>query len=458
VITPTLPTRDFILALDPHSAEDLLPYPLSGAVTLAAALAQLDPPINIRFVLPGYLATRVQLDVAQHLLVERRSAPLSILADETTVPALQLSRDLRRPIRERIERGAEGDCRAHRLLGLAHHLKADGIVTTVPSLVEARYVLRHHHKCRIVLPTELPDFVEVCARGHGVSCSATLAPTWLAPDILYQYAHWKARRLFEWFNTVAAGISDETLHELLRSALLNRYPFILQARDMVRFFELQKDHHFRAGQQPQVFRAPLNYHLTAFYIHVWGMLDSLAGIANRRLGLGVNPRLCGITNDTFLKALGQKRPGLLRFIKRQRAKWISVIGDVRHPVAHSALRLQRDFVKATEESKKPDEEIRAILRQEQQELYEVLPAHVMRATEPMLIQNWRMAKMKVLSDDAIYVEQPDGGGYVRHPVTSIDFDLEMLNAFIDAFLVGCFAQPQPAGPVGIGGPLPVSGS
>lgn len=440
MIAPTLPTRDFILALDPHSADDLLPYPLSGAVMLAAALTQLDPPINIRFVLPGYLATSVHLDVAEHLLVEIRGAPLSILADETTVPALQLSRDLRRSIRERIERGAEGDCRALRLLNLAHHLKADGIVTTIPSLVEARYLLLHHHKCRIVLPTELPDFVEVCARGHGVSCSATVAPTWLAPDILYQYAHWKARPLFEWFNAVAARISDATLKELLRSALLNRYAFILQARDMVRFFELQTDHHFRAGRQPRVFRAPLNYHLTAFYVHVWGMLDSLAGIANQQLGLGVHPRLCGITNDIFLKALRQQRPGLLRFVKRFSAQWISVIGDVRHPVAHSALRLQRDLLRETDESKKADDEILAILRQEHREFYEVVPAHVMRGMEPILIRNWRMSKMKVLSDDAIYVEQPDGGGYLRHPVTSIDFDLEMLNAFIDAFLIACFGR------------------
>jgi hypothetical protein len=441
---PTLPTRDFILVLDPHSAEDLLHRPMSGAVTLSAALEQLDPPINVRLVLPGYLATRSQLEIADRLRVGRGGAPLGIFADETAVPTLTLSRDLRRPIRERIQRGAEGDCRALRLLSLAHFLKADGIVTTIPSLLQPRYGLLHHHKCRLVPPTELADFVEICARGHGVSCSATLAPTWPPPDVLYQYAHWKARRLFAWFGNVSPGISDKTLNEHLRSALLNRYPFILQARDLVRFFELQKDHHFRRGRQPQVFRAPLNYHLTAFYVHVWGMLDALTGIANRRLGLGVNPRLCGITSDELLEALGKKRPGLLRFIKRLRARWISVIGDIRHPVAHSALRLQQDFVQATEESKKPDDEILAILRQEDPEIYEILPAHVVKALEPMLIQNWRLARMKVVSDDAIYVEQPDGSGYFRQPVTSIDFDLEMLNAFVDAFLVGCFARS--AGP------------
>ena len=54
--------------------------------------------------------------------------------------------------------------------------------------------------------------------------------------------------------------------------------------------------------------------------------------------------------------------------------------------------------------------------------------------------------MKVISDDTIYVEQADGG-YFRPPVASLDYDLERLNAFVDAFLIACFAKPDPAGTV-----------
>jgi hypothetical protein len=35
--------------------------------------------------------------------------------------------------------------------------------------------------------------------------------------------------------------------------------------------------------------------------------------------------------------------------------------------------------------------------------------------------------MRVVSDDAIYVEDPAGEGYFRPPVLSIDADLDMLN-------------------------------
>ena len=59
-----------------------------------------------------------------------------------------------------------------------------------------------------------------------------------------------------------------------------------------------------------------------------------------------------------------------------------------------------------------------------------------------------MSRMKKITDDAIYVEKAEGG-YIRSPVASLDFDLEMLNAFIDAFLVACFSQPPAAS-----GPLP----
>lgn len=435
----TLPTRDFLLVVDPASLEDLLKYPLKMALGLVEDLADLDPSVNVRLIFPLYLATDGERDVAK-----TGRAPLEFFPEEIDVPKLTLARDLGRRVRERIERGAEGDCRGLRLLALAEHIKADGVVTSIPSLMDSRYALLRHHKFRIVPPPEVPDFVEVCARGHSIFCSAISAPRWLPPDVLYQVAHWKNRRFAQWFGKASPALSDEIIREHLRSALLNRYPMILYARDMVRFFELQKDYHFRRAGQPPVFRAPLNYHLTAFYVHAWGMLDSLSGIANRHLGLGVPTHKCGVVSGDFLKALSRKRPGLVAFIKRYTAEWISIIGDVRHPVAHSALRLQRDLAAATDESKKSDAEIAAILRKEDPETYRVLPPDLIRAVAPVLIDNWRLSKMKVITDDAIYVERADGSGYFRNPVASIDFDLERVNAFIDAFLVGCFGQPPPA--------------
>jgi hypothetical protein len=439
VLTATLPTRDFVLILDPYCLEVLLAPPLRTALTLIRDFATLAPPITVNLIFPHYLAT-----ADQQTLAETGLAPLIPFHDEGAVPVLTLSRDIRGRVRGRIERGAEGEQRGLRLLALAHSLKADGIVTAVPSLVEPRHELLRHHRFRIVPPEEFPDLVEVCARGHDVPCAALpAAPTYLPAGTLYQFAHWKGRLLFNWFNHVAPSLSaDAPLRELLRSALLNRYAFVLRARDMVRFYQLQADRHVRYGQKIPVFREPLNYHLTAFYTHGWGMLDTLAQIANRRLVLRLNPFRCHINRDDFLQALGNKRPGLRRFVREHGGQWVPIIGDVRHPIAHSALRLQSDLVAATADSKKSDEEIASILRDEDPDFYTILPPGLVKDLEPMMIANWRLNKMKIVSDDVINIEKAEGG-YFRQPVASIDFDLDRINAFIDAFLVGCFDTSSP---------------
>ena len=435
VLTP--PTRDFVLVVDPYTLNDVLALNNGGLVRLALELKRLPMPVNINLVLPAYL---LEPEVAETVRAAR--AALDLVRDESIVPPLMLSREIGRRHRERIERGAEGECRGLRLLALAEYLKADGIVTTIPSLVEARYPLRRHHAFRILSPTELLDFVEVCSRGHSVFCTARPAPMYLPPDVFYQFADPKARRLFEWYNKAGHTFGDEIVREHLRSAMLNRYSFILYARDMTKFYEIQKQYYSRrqGRGRPAIFRALVNYHLTTFYVHIWGMLDTLAGIANRRFSLGLHPRQCYLVRDEFLDALERSSRGLARFIKEHRGKWVDVIGDVRHPVAHSALLLQQNVVVHTEESKKSDAEIAAIIRAEEREFLASIPPALVPSFEATLISNWRFAKMKVETDDAIYVENPTGGGYFRGPVVSVDFDLEMLNAFVDAFLVACFSK------------------
>jgi hypothetical protein len=429
----TPPTRDFVLVTDPHALAQIATSNRGGVVRLIEDLRRLPAPIAISFVFPTYLA-----NASQQRTAERWSRVFQVVANETTVEPLVLSRQMRGRQRRRIERGAEDEGRGLRLLSLAKYLNADGLVTTLPSLTEARHSLSRLHWLRIVPPTELADFVEVCARGHSVFCKATPIPLFAPPDVFYSFADPKARRMFEWFNNSGLRLPNAALQENLRSALLNRYPFILYSRDMVRFFDLQMKYHLRRRGRPAVFRSLLNYHLTAFYVHVWGMLDSLAGIANVKLALGLDPRACYLSRDTFVDAVELTKPGLARFIKEYRAKWIDVMGDVRHPIAHSALLLQQDVVVHTAESRRPEPEVLAIVREAERDFLAALPPGMASTMEALLIDRWRHDRMRLETDDAIYVEHATGGGYFRGPVASLDFDLEMLNAFIDAFLVGCF--------------------
>jgi len=427
-----VPTRTFTVVVDPYSL-DVLAHDrrLLYAFALVDTLADFAPPITIQLVFPAYLATASQL-----ASVEGYFLPFTLFSDEVSVPQVALSRHIPGRLRGRIERGAEDECRSLRLLSLAEHLKADGILTESPALLDARYELLVRHKFRIIPLREFADFIEVCGRGHGVPCSVVPAHD-IPWDLLYVFTHWKCRRLAGWLNAVSSTLTDTSLRELLRSAILNRYPFIITARDYVRFYELQTHHCFRHTGQRGEFRMSLNYHLTSFYLHVWGMLDALTGIANLRLGLGLSARQCGITSDAFLDAIRHERAPLSRFIKHYGPRWVSVMGDVRHPAAHSAIRIQRELLEETQESRKSDEEIIAILKVEDPIVWVTDEAYT-RHLLPTAIYLWRVRHMTVVTDDAIYVEDPSGS-YFRPAVTSIDADLEMLNAFVDAFLFSCFA-------------------
>jgi hypothetical protein len=438
---PILPTRDFVVVIDPHALDEVLAVrPHGGVLRLVRDLKHLSTPINIHLVFPSYLA------VHRHQEGQAEDVGLSIFPNESDVASLLLSREMRRRDRERIERGAEGDCRGLRLLALAHSLHADGLVTSLPTLVDARYALSRFHAVRVLTPSELPDFVEICARGHDVFCAAGFATTWVAPDAFYQFTNPNAQRFAAWFSRIVPALTDHVLAEHLRSALFNRYTFILYARDLILFYELQKQHHLRRQGQPAVFRAMVNYHLTTLYLHVWGMLDALARIANRHLALGVHPHQCYIVREEFLEALESKQPTLVHFIKSH-AHWVQVIGDVRHPAAHSALVLQRAVARPTADSQKSDAEIAEIIRAEEHEFLALIPRDMVSAIEGTLISNWRHNHMKVENDDAVYVEKPDGRAYFRGPVVSVDHDLEMVTKFVNAFLDACFTSggmgPQP---------------
>jgi len=115
------------------------------------------------------------------------------------------------------------------------------------------------------------------------------------------------------------------------------------------------------------------------------------------------------------------------------------MGDMRHAVAHRAMNLATSLVVETEDSKKNDAEIAEILRKEEPEFYRLMPKELVQALEPQRISHWRMKKMEVLGDNIVVVERKSAP-YIRGAVESVDYDLAILNAVMDAFLVGLFGR------------------
>ena len=214
---------------------------------------------------------------------------------------------------------------------------------------------------------------------------------------------------------------------------------------MVRFYELQLDYFHRRGLW-RAFGTLLGYHMTNFYLYLWGMLEHLAVIAKYSKKLAVREWDCGIDNPKFWEALGETDPALRSYIRKGLMReWIMAMADARHAAAHRAMLLPNDIVSETDESKKADAEIATILREEEPDFYALFPEPIVRMLEPMKISHWRYSRLRTLATNAVVVRK-ESEGYIRFAATSIDHDLMMLNAVIDAFVVRLFTGESPRPP------------
>jgi hypothetical protein len=324
------------------------------------------------------------------------------------------------------------------LLALADDAQADGLVTADSVLIERRYDLLQHHRLRIVPISEFADVIEVVAHGHSVFWSATDSGGRLTIDLYYQAHHWKQKRLTSWYWTKGPTLESD-LRDNVHSALINRYALIAYTRDMVRFYELQLDYFHRRGLGRR-FGTLLGYHMTNFYLYLWGMLEHLTLIANQVKRLGLRERRCGIESKELWEALGENAPALRAYIRGGPIlEWIGHMADARHAAAHRAMLLPTDVMSETEESQKTDAEIAAILRHEDASFYTLLPPAMVEAFEPQAIEHWRHRNRRALGTNVVLVKRAPVP-YFRFAVTSIDYDFGMLNAVIDAFLVNLFSR------------------
>jgi hypothetical protein len=311
-------------------------------------------------------------------------------------------------------------------------------VTADEVFVERRYDLLQHHRIRIVPVAEFTDVIEVCAHGHSIFWAASNSERRLNSDVYYQLHHWKQKRLASWYWANQKNLEVD-LRDNVHSALINRYALIAYARDMVRFYELQLDHYQRRGLW-RPFGTLLGYHMTNFYLYLWGMLEHLTLIANQARKLGLRERDCGIESPKLWKALGKSDPELRAWVRGDLIrKWTTQMADARHAAAHRAMLLPNDIITETAESQKTDAEIAAILREEDPKFYALLPEPMIKAFERQKIEHWRHWKRRTLATNVVVVKK-ESGAYIRFAVMSVDHDLMMLNAVIDAFLARLFSR------------------
>jgi hypothetical protein len=436
------PTREFRFVIEPLLVDRLAMFPLRGVAALLNDLAAVPHGVRVTLIAPGYLTDRPVFQ-SPSLLEDRTE----VIAPAPDIPPFKIGDAVPTTVRRALRQPRAEATTALALLALAEAVQADGIVTESGVLIDARYPLYQHHRVRVIPLAEFGDVLESCAHGHGIFWSATHASRHYGADNYYQMLHPTGHKLAMWFGRVADSLAPAEHHENVRSATLNRYPFILYSRDMVRFYELQLDYFAHRGLYRR-FGTTLGYYITNFYVHVWGMLEQLTVIAKDQRGLDILDTDCGIhKTKTYWQKVGAELPTLRALVKSPEiAPWIAAMADVRHAAAHRAMALPSSMVTHTRESQLSDDEVRARLREEDPDFYEMV-AHdpkTLRAFETIQIPLWRANRMKTVADNVVVIRGRSGTS-IRGAVVSIDYDVSMVERIIEAFCTTLFPDGESPG-------------
>ncbi len=150
------PKRKFDLLIDPGCIDELLSSSYTGLFQLLLDLRQLNPPIDIRFLVNekhGLPEPFEEVHLEGVSLIEY--TPTNPLNDDSRAKLME-DTDL-------------ADCQ-RKLCALAIQTSSDGVVTSDQGLLDARYELLHD-RINLLPMDELEDFVEICA--HGTQMPST---------------------------------------------------------------------------------------------------------------------------------------------------------------------------------------------------------------------------------------------------------------------------------------------
>jgi hypothetical protein len=435
-MTATLPTRSFSFILDPAclSFEELMPI-----FSLIREMKEICSELGIEIVIPSYMVTQEDLSLFTIFNIN-----LNVINRPPNLINIELDESIDEDIVKKFTNNTESSDRALALLSLSESLKSDGIITNNVLLIEARYPIYQYHGIRIIPLGKFSDIIDIIAHGNSIFSSASSTLRNLTFDVFYQFTHYKNRRFFSWFNKIIRELDNIELINNVRSALLNRYPYILYSRDMIRFYELQRDYYLRRGERR--FHLMLGYYLSNYYMLLWGMLDHLTVIAKYAYNLSIKERYCGINSDKFWGKFKSKEPNLYKFMKISPSpisEWIDIMAEMRHHAAHKVIKIPTRILEETDESKMSDADILEIIRNETNDtelMYQLLPEdYIKKVHEPILVNEWRLGKMKEIAPSMVIIKMENRIVF-RDPALSVDYDLERLNAVIDAFIIIMFRK------------------
>ncbi len=423
---PTFPTREFRLIIDSKIIKSLINDKFFQIYNYIEILRNSDPSIKINLYLQKHFCSNDDLINAEEIGIEIIEIENIKFKDQ-----INLNEKIK------IELDKFGNENAYELLAISELWQADGIITEDEFLIKERYKINLYQIIKVIPVNELKDVIEVIAHGNSIYTLTGPIPIKLNFDTYYQSAHWKAFRYAKWYSNIIKIISNQELRDNLRTAFLNRYPYILYSRDMVRFFELQRDYYSRRGLY-QSYGLSIGFYINTFYLLIWGMLEQLTIIAKYVTGIELHEKKCGIRKNKFWIEFEKREKGLSEFIKRDKIQdWIKIMADLRNNAAHKTIKIPAPII-LDSDNEKSDEEILELIKNDHQEMYEFLPETIMKEFEPTMIATWKARNSEPIFRSGVYIQKSNGNHYLYDPVMSVDHELTMLNAIIDAFICKLF--------------------
>ena len=227
-----------------------------------------------------------------------------------------------------------------KIADLAEKLRCHYFVTS------NRFILREKEKIEqtsgliVISLYEMQKEVELFLIGNNIFISRFDHAMGYDVSTFYPMTDQKFRRYEMLWSKLITIKNDQRASNYFRIALYHRYCFMLFAKDQI-------DFHMRQLSliKKYIDRSPhrhlASYHLNAFYIMLWGLLDNLAWAFNFLYNFGYDDSKykdrthCTFSNKAYKNKLNQHAPALYQFITNSDTeKWLKDLTIKRHPVAH----------------------------------------------------------------------------------------------------------------------------
>ncbi|MEG6551487.1 hypothetical protein V6C53_14740 [Desulfocurvibacter africanus] len=320
---------------------------------------------------------------------------------------------------------------AYKSLEIFKLLNMDVLCTNNERLLNIKGNMLSFGKLYIISEEYILETFKSYSAGSGAFASQKFNFNRIGFNTFYVQENVRLWKHFLYFLGKQSPIQNKSI-EHVRSILCHRMPFVLYSRDKIKHHSYEK---FRAERQKLDYKndIELAYYLNSHYIFLFGALDHLCVLINDVLGWGLDGRDCSIRGKKFRKQLKSKAPGLDQFLEIQSIKeWLDVITAIRHKSAHEIVKLTSDILFMTEKSELSDDTIKEILRKEDPARYNVA-REVIDLSEDLWIHDWRINQCTPFSSTMIQI-QTNKGYSLYDPILSVDREIEMLFATLDAFL------------------------